>query len=74
MILADNETRVDLLNNEAVASTIIKLLRGQRGQPVTVGVHGDWGTGNFSILEMITIPRRLTPLFRDDHGLRSKVA
>jgi hypothetical protein len=43
MILADNETRVDLLNNEAIAATIIKLLRDQRAQPVTVGVHGDWG-------------------------------
>lgn len=28
MILPDNETRVDLLNNEAIAATIITLLRG----------------------------------------------
>jgi hypothetical protein len=41
MILADNETRVDLLNNEAIASTIIKLLSDQRAQPVTVGVCGN---------------------------------
>jgi predicted KAP-like P-loop ATPase len=53
MILPDNETRVDLLNNEAIAATIIKLLRDQRAQPVTVGVHGDWGVGKSSILEMI---------------------
>jgi predicted KAP-like P-loop ATPase len=53
MILADNETRVDLLNNEAIAATIIKLLSDQRAQPVTVGVHGDWGAGKSSILEMI---------------------
>jgi KAP family P-loop domain len=53
MILADNETRVDLLNNEAIAATVIKLLRDQRAQPVTVGVHGDWGAGKSSILEMI---------------------
>lgn len=53
MILADNETRVDLLNNEAIAITIIKLLREQRAQPVTVGVHGDWGAGKSSVLEMI---------------------
>jgi hypothetical protein len=52
MILADNETRVDLLNNEAIATTIVKLLR-ERAQPVTVGVHGDWGAGKSSILEMI---------------------
>jgi hypothetical protein len=53
MILADNETRIDLLNNEAIAATIIQLLRDQRAQPVTVGVHGDWGAGKSSILEMI---------------------
>ncbi len=41
MILTDNETKVDLLNNEAIASTIVKLLRGRPEQPVTVGVHGD---------------------------------
>jgi predicted KAP-like P-loop ATPase len=53
MILADNETRIDLLNNEAIATTIVKLLRDQRAQPVTVGVHGDWGAGKSSVLEMI---------------------
>jgi hypothetical protein len=53
MILADNETRVDLLNNEAIATTIIKLLGDHRSQPVTVGVHGDWGAGKSSVLEMI---------------------
>jgi len=53
MILPDNETRVDLLNNEAIAATIITLLRAQHDHPVTVGVHGDWGAGKSSILEMI---------------------
>ncbi len=53
MILHDNETRVDLLNNEAIAATIIKLLRAQHAHPVTIGVHGDWGAGKSSILEMI---------------------
>lgn len=53
MILADNETRVDLLNNEAIASTIIELLKHRPDKPVTVGVHGDWGAGKSSVLEMI---------------------
>lgn len=43
MILADNETKIDLLNNEAIASTIIGLLREEPNHPVTIGVHGDWG-------------------------------
>lgn len=53
MILTDNETKVDLLNNEAIASTIISLLRERPEHPVTIGVHGDWGAGKSSVLEMI---------------------
>ena len=53
MILTDNETKVDLLNNEAIAKTIIALLREKPERPVTIGVHGDWGAGKSSILEMI---------------------
>jgi predicted KAP-like P-loop ATPase len=59
MILTDNETKVDLLNNEAIAKTIIELLREKPDRAVTIGVHGDWGAGKSSILEMI------------EHGLSS---
>ncbi len=53
MILPDNETKVDLLNNEAIASTIIQLLSKRPDQAITIGVHGDWGAGKSSVLEMI---------------------
>jgi hypothetical protein len=53
MILADNETLVDLLNNEAIASTIVATLHDHPKQPLTIGVHGDWGAGKSSILEMV---------------------
>lgn len=53
MILPDTETKVDLLNNEAISTTIIELLQARPEQPVTIGVHGDWGAGKSSILEMI---------------------
>jgi predicted KAP-like P-loop ATPase len=53
MILSDNETKVDLLNNEPIARTIVDLLRHRPESPVTVGVHGDWGAGKSSVLEMI---------------------
>lgn len=53
MILTDNETKVDLLNNEAIAATIVRLLRDKPERPITVGVHGDWGAGKSSVLEMI---------------------
>lgn len=53
MILSDNETKVDLLNYEAIAVTIMALLRERPEHPLTIGVHGDWGAGKSSILEMI---------------------
>jgi predicted KAP-like P-loop ATPase len=53
MILSDNETKVDLLNSEPIAKTIVALLRKHPEHPVTIGVHGDWGAGKSSILEMI---------------------
>src|ERR1019366_9004218 len=53
MILSDNETKVDLLNNEPIAKTIVALLRKHPDHPITIGVHGDWGAGKSSILEMI---------------------
>ncbi len=34
MILTGNETKIDLLNNEAIATTIIKLLRDRPDRPV----------------------------------------
>lgn len=51
--LSDQETKTDLLSNEAIAKTIVALLRERPDRPVTVGVHGDWGVGKSSILEMI---------------------
>lgn len=51
--LTDHETKIDLLNNEAIAATIVKLLLERPDRPVTIGVHGDWGAGKSSVLEMI---------------------
>jgi predicted KAP-like P-loop ATPase len=53
VILTDNETKIDLLNNEAIAKTILELLSENPERAVTIGVHGDWGAGKSSILEMI---------------------
>ncbi|EFG84762.1 NTPase KAP [Novacetimonas hansenii] len=53
MLLADNETTFDLLNNDAIAKTIVGLITEDPERAVTVGVHGDWGAGKSSVLEMI---------------------
>jgi hypothetical protein len=52
MFLNDQETAVDLLYHEAVARTVVRLIRATPGTPVTVGVHGDWGAGKSSVLKM----------------------
>ncbi|HAU0843166.1 TPA: Qat anti-phage system ATPase QatA [Legionella pneumophila] len=53
LFLSDHETKVDLLNNEAIAHTIVQLIKEIPERPMTIGVHGDWGAGKSSILEMI---------------------
>ena len=42
MVLSDNETKVDFLNDEPIANEIVSLLVNA-GQPITLGVNGDWG-------------------------------
>jgi hypothetical protein len=53
VILSDNETKIDLLNYEAIAKTVVALLRERPDRPITIGIHGDWGAGKSSVLEMI---------------------
>lgn len=52
MILSDNETKVDLLNNKAIAKTIVSIIKDSK-ESVSIGVHGDWGAGKSSILAMV---------------------
>lgn len=52
MILSDNETRLDLLNNQAIAKTIVSIVKDSP-ESVSIGVHGDWGAGKSSILAMV---------------------
>ena len=52
MILSDNETKIDLLNNQAIAKTIVSIIKESK-EAVSIGVHGDWGAGKSSILAMV---------------------
>lgn len=51
--IPDHETKVDLLRNEAIATTVINLITRSDDRPITIGVHGYWGAGKSSVLEMI---------------------
>lgn len=53
MIVADNETAVDLLYYEAIARTVVRLVSEKSDEPLSVGVHGDWGAGKSSVLMMV---------------------
>ena len=53
MLLSDNETSFDMLNNESIAASIVSLISESGGTPISIEVHGDWGAGKSSILEMI---------------------
>lgn len=53
MIVADNETAVDLLYYQAVARTVVRVVNEKSDEPLSVGVHGDWGAGKSSVLLMV---------------------
>ena len=53
MIVADNETAVDLLYYEAIARTVVRLVVEKSDDSLNVGVHGDWGAGKSSVLMMV---------------------
>ncbi len=50
--IADQETKVDLLRNEAISKVIVDLVCNSKSS-VTIGVHGDWGAGKSSVLHMV---------------------
>ncbi|MDQ8193633.1 P-loop NTPase fold protein [Coraliomargarita sp. SDUM461004] len=53
MFFNDNETDVDLLQYEPIAVSVIALLDNAGNEPISIGLHGDWGAGKSSVLAMV---------------------
>lgn len=53
LFISDHETAVDLLYYESIAQTVVHFIRQSPANPITIGVHGDWGAGKSSILKMV---------------------
>ncbi len=53
MIIPDNETATDMIYFEAISATVARVIREAGGEPLTIGVHGDWGAGKSSVLLML---------------------
>lgn len=49
-VLADNPSRRDLLGLSAVAQAVADVVCADNLEPITVGLHGPWGSGKSSLL------------------------
>jgi predicted KAP-like P-loop ATPase len=49
----DIETTKDLLNFTVVAKTAAQLVRESNGEPISIGISGNWGVGKSSLVKMI---------------------
>jgi predicted KAP-like P-loop ATPase len=52
MFLSDHETQIDLLYFDAIAQSLVRLVLDSSDDPLTIGIHGDWGAGKSSVLAM----------------------
>lgn len=49
-VLADNPADIDLLGLSVLARAVGDIVCGDNSEPITVGLHGDWGSGKSSML------------------------
>ena len=41
MILSGNETKIDMLNNQAIAKTVANVIREYDNRPISIRIYGD---------------------------------
>lgn len=52
---SDNETVRDLVNFSHVAEIAAERIVGARGEPLSVGISGDWGVGKSSMMKLLRV-------------------
>lgn len=50
---SDNEAEIDLLNVQHLVGAVLRVVKDDRLDPVTVGVYGDWGSGKSSVIQLL---------------------
>ncbi|WP_242352736.1 MULTISPECIES: P-loop NTPase fold protein [unclassified Anaeromyxobacter] len=50
---ADNEALIDLLNVQHLVGAVLRVIKDDRLDPVTIGVYGDWGSGKSSVIQLV---------------------
>lgn len=50
---SDNETRRDLVNFSHVADIAAERIVGADGEPLSIGISGDWGVGKSSMMKLL---------------------
>jgi predicted KAP-like P-loop ATPase len=49
----DHETKTDLINYAGIAVAITQVIREPHLTPLTIGIHGEWGSGKSSVMSMV---------------------
>ena len=50
---SDNEAEIDLLNVQHLVGAVLRVVKDDRLDPVTIGVYGDWGSGKSSVIRLL---------------------
>jgi pantothenate kinase-related protein Tda10 len=50
---SDNETLRDLVNFSHVADIAAERIAGAKGEPLSIGISGDWGAGKSSMMKLL---------------------
>lgn len=60
-VLADNPADIDLLGLAGIARAVRDIVCSESPEPVTVGLHGPWGSGKSSLLRQVDAELRSAP-------------